>query len=75
MAGGGYTGVGTFRKTYQKNAKPPKYQTFVKTTEELEKENNDQDADIAEEDDNEVQVAVSTNNKDYSIEDIMKMES
>ena len=33
---GGYAAPNTFRKTYQKNALKPKFETIIRTTEDIE---------------------------------------
>ncbi len=79
MAKGGWTAVNTFRKIHSENAKQSKYISVVKTAEELEAEARNAEARMEEDsesdDDNQVQVAQSRSKKDYTIDDIMQLDS
>jgi hypothetical protein len=85
MAKGGWTGVNNFRKIYSENSKKSKYASIVKTKEELELEEQDklhnvdmQDDSDESEEEQEVQVAKSAKldkKKNYSIDDIMELDS
>lgn len=85
MALGGTTAMHNFRKIHSALSKKSKYPTIVKTTADLEREaleelNRMEVVESAEEDDGgaspvEMQYAKSKAKKDYSIADIMELES
>ncbi len=81
MALGGYTAMNNFRKIHSATAKQSKYATIVKTVEDLEREAQEEQnrMDDVESEEEEapakVQVAKSKAKKDYSIADIMELDS
>lgn len=85
MAKGGWTGMYNFRKIHSENAHKSKYPTVVKTKEDLEKEEieqeHNQDMEDEESEEEKVQVATSKAAKKdkksnaYTIDDIMELDS
>lgn len=86
MAKGGWTGMYNFRKIHSENALKSKYPTVVKTMEDLEKEEleqeHNQDMEDEESEEEKMQVATSKqatkNDKKagaYTIDDIMELDS
>lgn len=67
---GGYTAPNTFRKTYSKNAKRSKYETIVKTAEEIANEPESESSD----EEVEMQETAPTKAKNYTINDIMGLD-
>lgn len=76
LAKGGWTAVNNFRKIHSETAKKSKYASVVKTAEDIEREANQteqaMDEDSSEE---EVQVAESKAKKEYTIDDIMQLDT
>eukprot|EP00347_Sterkiella_histriomuscorum_P023071 403336062 len=80
MAKGGWTGMYNFRKMHSATAKRSKYESIVKTQEELdreeiERENHQDMEDESSEEEVAPVVVTSKAKKDYSIDDIMQLES
>ncbi|CDW87144.1 UNKNOWN [Stylonychia lemnae] len=75
MAKGGWTGVNNFRKIHSENAIKSKYESVVKTNEDLERDAQNKEQQMESDSEEEVQVAQSKAKKNYTIDDIMQLDS